>query len=312
MGISQRLSTAFHQGSPKNPLFSPLVHQYHGDEFTTARKEIFTMLPKRIGFIGAGQMAEALAKGFISKGVSQPENMLCTDPSQERKKVFQSFGVKVAESNVDLAKSSDIIFIAVKPQYVSVVLNEISGVLTPQSLIVSIAAGVSIDTLQSACKQDFAKVIRVMPNTPCLVGEAAAAMCLGKNASTQDESDVRTLMGSVGKIFTCTENLLSAVTGLSGSGPAYIFIMIEALSDGGVRAGLPRDVALQLAAQTVLGSAKMVLETGKHPGALKDAVTSPGGTTIAGVHELEKAGVRAAFINAVLGAANRADEMAKM
>jgi len=202
--------------------------------------------------------------------------------------------------------------VAVKPQYASVVLKEISGSLQQSSLVVSICAGVSLATLEAACVHPWAKVVRVMPNTPCLVGEAAAAMCRGKNATDQDEGDVRTLMSAVGSIATVGEHLLSAVTGLSGSGPAYIFLMIEALSDGGVRAGLPRDIATQLAAQTVMGSAKMVLETGKHPGALKDAVTSPGGTTITGVHELEKAGVRAAFMNAVLGAAHRADEMSKM
>ena len=164
--------------------------------------------------------------------------------------------------------------------------------------------------LQEAAGQD-ARLIRVMPNTPCLVGETAAAMCLGGKADDKDAEVVKTLFDAVGSIYRIDEKLLSAVTGLSGSEPAYIFVMIEALADGGVKAGLPRDIAQQLAAQTVLGSAKMVLETGKHPGVLKDMVTSPAGTTIAGVHELEKAGVRSAFINAVTGAAARADELAK-
>ncbi len=176
-------------------------------------------------------------------------------------------------------------------------------------MVVSIAAGVTLNTLKEAAGAD-ARVIRVMPNTPCLVGETAAAMCLGGSADDNDAELVRKLFSSVGTIYRVDEKLLSAVTGLSGSGPAYVFVMIEALADGGVKAGLPRDIAQQLAAQTVLGSAKMVLETGKHPGVLKDMVTSPAGTTIAGVHELEKAGVRAAFINAVNAATLRADELA--
>jgi len=146
------------------------------------------------------------------------------------------------------------------------------------------------------------RIVRVMPNTPCLVGEVAAAMCLGGKADEKDEALVRSLFEAVGKIYTVQESVLPAVTGLSGSGPAYVFIMIEAMADGGVKCGLPRDIALALAAQTVLGAAKMVMETGKHPGALKDMVTSPGGTTIAGLHELERAGMRAAFMNAVVAA----------
>lgn len=200
--------------------------------------------------------------------------------------------------------------VAVKPQYVASVLAEVRPVLAPTTVVVSIAAGVTLDTLL-ACAGDGARVVRVMPNTPCLVGESAAAMCLGGAADADDAAAVRALFSAVGVVHTVDERLLSAVTGLSGSGPAYIFLMIEALADGGVRAGLPRDVAQALAAQTTLGAARMVLETGKHPGALKDMVTSPAGTTIAGVHELERAGARAAFINAVVAATARADELAR-
>lgn len=278
-------------------------------------------------------MAEALARGFISKGVCAGNRMVCTDPSDVRLQVFEAMGIKPAKSNTSLAQDSDIIFVAVKPQYVKVVLNvsprmgsagvsalpELSGrraqeirpVITENHLIISIAAGVTVEALEEAAGP-LPRVIRVMPNTPCLVGETASAMCLGSRARPEDEAEVKTLFSAVGKIYTCGENLLSAVTGLSGSGPAYVFLAIEALADGGVRAGLPRDMALNLAAQTVLGSAKMVLDTGKHPGVLKDMVTSPGGTTIAGLHELEKAGVRAAFMNAVYAASNRANELSKM
>jgi pyrroline-5-carboxylate reductase len=266
---------------------------------------------KRIGFIGAGQMAEALARGFINKNIIKASNVYATDIMEVRKEVFASFGANAADTNSEVVANSDVVFIAVKPQYVSLVLKEVRPVLTPKTVIVSIAAGVTLATLKEAAGED-SRVIRVMPNTPCLVGETASAMCLGGKADDGDADVVKQLFDAVGVIYKVDEKLLSAVTGLSGSGPAYIFVMIEALSDGGVKAGLPRDIATQLAAQTVLGSAKMVLETGKHPGVLKDMVTSPAGTTIAGVHELEKAGVRNAFINAVTGAASRADELSKM
>ncbi|KAK2075845.1 hypothetical protein QBZ16_001586 [Prototheca wickerhamii] len=265
---------------------------------------------RKIGFIGAGQMAEALARGFINQNMVEAGNVVCTDPVEVRKEVFRSFGTQALDSNVAVAENSEIIFVAVKPQYVSVVLKEISSKLTEQHLIVSIAAGVTLAALAEAAGPT-PRIIRVMPNTPCLVGETAAAMCLGQRAGKAEADLLQQLFESVGRIFRVEEKLLSAVTGLSGSGPAYVFLAIEALADGGVRSGLPRDVAQALAAQTVLGAAKLVLESGKHPGALKDMVTSPAGTTIAGVHELEKAGIRAAFMNAVYAATQRADELAE-
>ena len=175
-------------------------------------------------------------------------------------------------------------------------------------LVVSIAAGVCLQDLQNFVGPGV-RVVRVMPNTPCLVGASAAAMALGNSANASDREVVRELMAAVGTITLVEEKLLGAVTGLSGSGPAYIFVLIEALADGGVRAGLPRHVAMELATQTVLGSAKMVKETGTHPAQLKDQVASPGGTTIAGLHELEKAGFRCALMNAVTGAAERASKL---
>lgn len=265
---------------------------------------------KRIGFIGSGAMAEALARGFIAKGIATAERIYCTDPVQARKDVFASFGCNPVNSNMEVITNSDVIFIATKPQYVSIVLKEVKDSLDPQRhLIISIAAGITVKVLTDAAGDNI-KVCRVMPNTPCLVGETASAMCIGGKATDTDAAVVKQLFSAVGIIHLVDEKLLSAVTGLSGSGPAYVFLAIEALADGGVKAGLPRDISQQLAAQTVLGSAKMVLETGKHPGALKDMVTSPAGTTIAGVHELEKAGIRAAFMNAVYAAAQRADELA--
>jgi pyrroline-5-carboxylate reductase len=266
---------------------------------------------RSIGFIGAGQMAEALARGFVSKNVASADNMFCFDPSEERKQVFKEFGVTPCTDSKEVVSKGRLIFIAVKPQYVKTVLEEVKAQLSDEHVIVSIAAGVPLSVLEAAAGSN-AHLIRVMPNTPCLVGESASAMCLGGKANEKDGEDVHTLFAAVGKIFKVDEKLLSAVTGLSGSGPAYIFVAIEALSDGGVKAGLPRDIAQQLAAQTVLGAAKMVLETGRHPGVLKDMVTSPAGTTIAGVYELEKAGLRQAFITAVCAATNRADEFAKL
>ncbi|KAG1671358.1 hypothetical protein FOA52_002968 [Chlamydomonas sp. UWO 241] len=266
-------------------------------------------LTKRLGFIGPGSMAEALARGFVSRGVVAADMVGCSGSKSGRNRVFEEFGAVAYDSNLELVEASDIIFVSVKPYNVVKVLEEVRPALTPRHTIVSVAAGVPISTLLRAAGPDT-RVVRVMPNTPCLVGEVAAAMCLGGRADESDEAMVRAMFEAVGKIFTVTEVQLSAVTGVSGSGPAYIFMVIEAMADGGVKAGLPRHIAQALAAQTVLGSAKMVLETGKHPGALKDMVTSPGGTTIAGVHELEKAGLRAAFMNAVVAASNRAHELA--
>mmetsp|Transcript_29634 Transcript_29634/g.70641 ORF Transcript_29634/g.70641 Transcript_29634/m.70641 type:complete len:275 (+) Transcript_29634:125-949(+) len=268
-------------------------------------------LPHKIGFIGAGQMAEALARGFTAEGITSPSKVFCTDPNASRKGVFEEFGAKALDSASEVVRQSDIIFVAVKPQYVTAVLKDASASLDDSKLVVSIAAGVTVPTMEAAAGPN-AKIIRVMPNTPCLVSATAAAMCKGSKATAEDMGVVRELMASVGTIVECDEKLFNAVTAVSGSGPAYIFLTIEALADGGVAAGLPRDIAMQLAAQTVLGAAKMVVETGKHPGQLKDAVCSPAGTTIAGVHQLEVSGLRATFMNAVKAAANRADELSKM
>lgn len=267
-------------------------------------------LNKRIGFMGSGQMAEALARGLIDRGVVQASQICCSDPAPARKELFRSLGCTPYDTNFEVAKNCDVVFVSVKPQYVHTVLTEARPVLKEDTLVISIAAGITVAQLLEAAGPN-ARVCRVMPNTPCLVGETAAAMCLGGKATSDDGETVVSLFSAVGKIYQLDEKLLAAVTGLSGSGPAYIYMLIEALADGGVRAGLPRDVAQGLAAQTVLGSAKMVLETGRHPGALKDMVTSPGGTTIAGVHELEKAGFRAACINAVVAATQRANELSK-
>ncbi|GAQ80892.1 pyrroline-5-carboxylate reductase [Klebsormidium nitens] len=289
-----------------NNLIAKASPEANSEEETMAESS----LDVNVGFIGAGQMAEAMARGFSKAGVVPASQQFATDPSEARREVFSSFGVTALQSNVEVAEKSDVIFLAVKPYVVKKVLEELQTTLTERHLIVSIAAGVTLEQLQAAAGKG-ARIVRVMPNTPCLVGETAAALSLGKHATEADGELVQKLFSAVGLVHVVPENLLDAVTGLSGSGPAYIFIAIEALADGGVAAGLPRDIALSLAAQTVKGAAEMVLQTGKHPGVLKDSVASPGGTTIAGLHELEKGGVRSTLINAVLAAAQRSKELSK-
>ncbi len=264
-----------------------------------------------IGFLGAGRMAAALAKGFIEAGMTSPEKMIASDVFEGARKAFaDSVGARTTESNTEVVNAADVVFLAVKPHQVEEVLNGVSDHFDSARLLVSIAAGVTLEKLES-CVPDGSRVIRVMPNTPALVGESASGFAVGGSATEDDAALVERLLSSVGVAFQVKENLLDAVTGLSGSGPAYVYLMIEAMSDGGVAAGLPRDVATRLAAQTLLGGAKMVLETGLHPGALKDMVTSPGGTTIDGVHELEKAGLRSALMNAVRAAARKSRLLGK-
>ena len=265
----------------------------------------------KVGFIGSGMMAEALGGGFSNSGIVPWENMYCTDPWQPRLDLFSSFGANACKDNCELAKNSDVIFIAVKPYAAATVLKEISKELTKDKIVISICAGVTLETLENAIHGKDVPVVRVMPNTPCLVGACAAALARGKFVTDEQADLALKLMQSVGVCVVVQEKLLDAVTGVSGSGPAYIYQVIEAMSDGGVLCGLPRDVSTKLAAQTVMGAAKMVLEKGTHPGQLKDNVTSPGGTTIAAVHELEKGGVRNSFINAVKAAAERSKELSK-
>jgi pyrroline-5-carboxylate reductase len=203
-----------------------------------------------------------------------------------------------------------VIILAVKPQSMRSLLDELRPLFNPSHLVISIAAGVTLSALSSALGENT-RLVRVMPNTPCLVGQGASGFALGSAATPDDASFTQALLSTVGIAVQVPESLLDAVTGLSGSGPAYAFQVIEALSDGGVSAGLPRDVATRLAAQTLLGAARMVLATGQHPGVLKDAVASPGGTTIAGLHELERGGLRATLMNAVVAATRRSQELGR-
>src|SRR5580765_1511950 len=262
-----------------------------------------------IGFLGAGKMATALAKGFVGAGLVKPEQMIASDISEAASAAFtREVGAKTTAFNPDVAKFAEVLVLAVKPHQVSGVLAEIRPAFTEKHLLISIAAGVPLAKLEAGLGTG-ARVIRVMPNTPALVNASASAFAAGKSAQPADNALVQKLLSSVGVAFSVPESLLDAVTGLSGSGPAYVYLFIEGLSDGGVAAGLPRDMATKLAAQTVLGAAKMVLETGQHPGALKDMVTSPGGTTIEGLHELEKGKLRGTLISAVRAATEKSRKL---
>jgi pyrroline-5-carboxylate reductase len=262
-----------------------------------------------IGFLGAGKMGTALAKGFIRADLVTPRQIIASDPLPAARADFgRETGARIATNNAKVVEYASVLILATKPDQTSAALAEIRERFTPRHLLISIAAGVPISRLESSLPPR-ARVIRVMPNTPALVGASATGFALGKSATRFDGELARRLFSAVGVAFPLKESLLDAVTGLSGSGPAYVYLMIEGLSDGGVAAGLPRDVATKLAAQTVLGGAKMVLETGQHPGALKDMVTSPGGTTIEGLHELEKGKVRAALMNAVRAATEKSKKL---
>ena len=259
----------------------------------------------KLGFLGAGKMATALARGLIKAGLVTPEAVIASDPYEPaRTAIAHEAGIKTTASNLEVIAHAPVILLAVKPDQVTDLLAEIRPQFTSSHLLISIAAGVPLARMEAALPPG-ARVVRVMPNTPALVGASASAFAPGKSATADDALLVQKLFATVGLALQVKEPLLDAVTGLSGSGPAYAFLIIEALSDGGVAAGLPRDVATKLAAQTLLGSARLLLETGQHAGVLKDMVTSPGGTTIEGLHELEKGGVRAALINAVRAASDK-------
>ena len=265
----------------------------------------------KVGFIGAGRMATALAGGLISSGFTSAENVSASDTYESAQEKFaHETGATALGANITVAEQSDVVILAVKPQQLPDVLQELKGTITQKQLLVSIAAGSPLSLFLETLG-DSIRVIRVMPNTPCLVKQGASAFARGGKATEEDASLVDSLLSTVGIAVEVPESQLDAVTGLSGSGPAYIYQIIEALSDGAVRMGLPRHVATQLAAQTVKGAAEMVLETGEHPGALKDAVTSPAGTTIAGIHALESGGLRSSLMNAVAAATQRSIELGK-
>ncbi len=255
-------------------------------------------------------MARALAGGFVGARLASGADLLAADPSADARNAFSSAapGATTFADNKQVVAAADVIFLAVKPQYIDAAMAD-AKTLSDGKLFVSIAAGIPLKRLTAGLGSE--RVIRVMPNTPCLVGSCAAGFSLGAGATSEDETLLSQLLESVGVAVKVEERLLDAVTGLSGSGPAYAYVFLEALADGGVQMGLPRDVALRLAAQTLLGAARMVLETGEHPAVLKDRVASPGGTTIAGLQALEDGGLRSAAIAAVKQATLRSQELGK-
>lgn len=267
-------------------------------------------ITSKIAFIGGGQMAEAMIGGLLLGQVCSAESIWATDPVAERRDRFKSqFGIRVGSSNREAVDWADVVVLAVKPQTLPTVLSELGPILA-HALVISIVAGATIRMIAEQIAGE-SRIVRTMPNTPALVREGMTALAPGAGVSNEDVGLVRTMFEAVGLVVLVEERLMDAVTGLSGSGPAYIFQAIEALADGGVMMGLPRQTADLLAAQTVLGAARLVLESGVHPAQLKDRVASPGGTTIAGLHQLELGGFRAALMAAVEAATTRSRELGR-
>lgn len=263
-----------------------------------------------IAMIGSGQMGEALIGGWLAAKTVSADALFATDASAERRDLMKRrFGVRVGSGNREAASWADVVVLAVKPQILDGVMKDLSPALADK-LVLSIAAGVTIARLAKLAPKNT-RVVRAMPNTPVLVRDGVSALSFGAGVTDKDQQFARRLFDAVGRAVVVEEKLMDAVTGLSGSGPAYVFLAIEALADGGVKMGLPRTVSDLLAAQTVLGAARMVLETGEHPAKLKDRVASPGGTTIAGLHRLEQGGLRAALMAAVEAASKRSEELGR-
>ncbi|PYN99253.1 MAG: pyrroline-5-carboxylate reductase [Candidatus Rokuibacteriota bacterium] len=266
---------------------------------------------KKVGFIGSGNMGEALIKGLTAANVMPGEMIWASDVRGDRlKELGRTYGITLASDNLELVRAVDVVIMAVKPQIMAPVLREIAPVFTRRKLMVSIAAGVSTETIRAALGQG-GRLIRVMPNAPALVLEGATALAKADGLEPDDMDVASEIFSAVGRVVVLDESLMDAVTGLSGSGPAYVAVVIESLADGGVRMGLDRATAMTLATQTVLGAAKLLLETRLHPGALKDMVSSPGGTSIAGIAALEEGGLRTTFIKAVERATLRSKELGR-
>lgn len=260
---------------------------------------------RKIGFIGGGNMGGAIISGVIRSSFRAPEEITVFDVSETAlKHLSDEHGVNTTDSVLKLISDSDIILLAVKPQVLPSVLKQHGAFISKDKLIVSIAAGITLDTLTSLLSAEH-KLVRVMPNTPAMVGEGMSGVCFNSLVSDEEKEEILKMFRCFGKAEPIPEKLIDAVVGVSGSSPAYVYMFIEALADGAVAEGMPRAQAYTFAAQAVLGSAKMVLESGKHPGELKDMVCSPAGTTIEAVHALEADGLRSAVINAVRTAAEK-------
>jgi pyrroline-5-carboxylate reductase len=266
-------------------------------------------MDKQIGLVGAGNMASALVRGLIASGSVTHEGVRASDPNGERlRELTAAHAIVTHTDNRELVAWADIVVLAVKPQALTSVLRDLAPLIRPDQLVLSIAAGVPIAAIEAILPAG-SRVVRAMPNTAAIVLASATGIAAGSRATAEDVTRAKALFEAVGRVVVVDESSLDAVTGLSGSGPAYVMMVIEALADGGVKVGLTREAALLLAAQTVYGSAKLQLETKEHPARLRDMVTSPGGTTIAGVHALESGGLRPALINAVEQATHRSQEL---
>jgi pyrroline-5-carboxylate reductase len=268
---------------------------------------------RKIGIIGTGNMGEALISGLVGSESARPRDIICTDVREERlAEVHRKFGVRTSTDNCKAVEVSEVIIYATKPQILAAVLRQTADGLDMSKLVISIAAGVPLAAIE-ACLNKELRLIRVMPNIAAFVKQGATAIAAGRHILENDVKIAKAIFDSVGKSIFIEENILmDAITGLSGSGPAYIFLIIDALADAGVKMGLSRNDSLFLSAQTVLGAAELLMKTGEHPGQLKDRVTSPGGTAIAGLHTLEKGGLRTTLINAVEAATQRSRELGEM
>jgi len=269
------------------------------------------MLAEKIGVIGAGKIGSAILRGVIRAGLVSKERVIASDVSDTlRQSVAKELGIRVTANNGEVCDFANIVILAVKPQILDPVVKKIARKLAKNKLLISVAAGVPLSRIEANLTRG-ARVVRVMPNIPCVVGAGASCYALGMHATTTDAERVGSILNSFGIALPVEEKYLDAVTGLSGSGPAYVFVLIESLADGGVQVGLSREVALKLALHTVFGAAKLAIESGQHVGQLKDEVASPGGTTIAGLYALEQRGFRGTVMDAVVNATRRSQELGK-
>ncbi|KIR02488.1 Pyrroline-5-carboxylate reductase [Lachnospiraceae bacterium TWA4] len=262
-----------------------------------------------IGFIGCGNMGGALIKGILSQQIAKPSEVFASDKGKDTNQIRKEFGeISAVETNIKVVKSSDLVILSIKPQYYEEVIREIKDVVTKDQLVISIAPGKTLEWLEKQFQKPV-KLVRVMPNTPALVGEGMMATCIGELVSKEEAQVVIQLLASCGRVEVVDESLMDVVVSVSGSSPAYVFLFIEAMADAAVADGMPRAMAYEFAAQSVLGSAKLLLETKKHPGELKDMVCSPAGTTIEAVRVLEEKGFRSSVIEAMKACTKKAKEV---
>ncbi|MBE5908100.1 MAG: pyrroline-5-carboxylate reductase [Lachnospiraceae bacterium] len=270
----------------------------------------------KVGFIGCGNMGSAMIGGILKNGLAGKNEIIASCKSEGTKeRITKELGITVTLDSTEVAQKADVVFLAIKPYQFDVVLPQINGKLEADQIVISVAAGKTLSMIETALMSIDAagklKVVRAMPNTPALVGEAMTAITPNANLNEEDIAKVKALFESFGQVEVVPESMMNAVIGVSGSSPAFIYMLIEAMADAAVVEGMPREQAYKFAAQSVLGSAKMVLETGMHPGALKDAVCSPGGTTIAGVEALEQCGFRGTVMEGIRATVAKAEEMSK-